>query len=90
MRPVNLSRKHKRGCGYCLDYIPTRKVGKTTKRARCPFDVCPYHELDKYKKYEEYVSSLSSFPIETLIAILCEDSHIKKQKFALKSHKSVI
>lgn len=34
----------KRGCHYCADF-----------KRRCPHEVCPYHELDNVKTYDEYL-----------------------------------
>ena len=36
--------QRKRGCHYCADFNHT-----------CPHKVCPYHELDGYKTYDEYM-----------------------------------
>lgn len=44
MRIISKKEKKKRGCMYCLDY----------KKRRCIHEKCPYHELDKYKTYNEY------------------------------------
>ena len=67
MRKIHLDRKRKRGCGYCLDFIPSGKVGK---RSKCPYDECPYHELDDVKTYDEYAESVSDTPIAEMIAWL--------------------
>lgn len=71
MRTVLLDRKHKRGCGYCLDFIPWEKIGNTRTKSKCPYDECPYHELDDVKTYEEYVDGVSDVPIAALMARLC-------------------
>lgn len=34
----------KRGCWYCTDF-----------KRKCPHAECPYHELDGFKTYEEYL-----------------------------------
>lgn len=34
----------KRGCHNCADF-----------NHKCPHEVCPYHELDEYKTYDEYM-----------------------------------
>lgn len=34
----------KRGCHYCADF-----------NRSCPHDKCPYHELDEFKTYDEYM-----------------------------------
>lgn len=71
MRRIKLDCKHKRGCGYCLEYIPSRKVGNTVTKSKCPHDVCPYHEMDNVKTYDEYAESVTDVPIAALIAKLC-------------------
>lgn len=34
----------KRGCHYCADF-----------KRKCPYAECPYHELDEFKTYDEYL-----------------------------------
>lgn len=53
MRRVSSTEKNKRGCPYCLDYQKKRFEG--VRRFVCIHDKCPYHELDKYKTYREYL-----------------------------------
>ncbi len=55
MRVVPYYEKSKRGCQYCLDSGRIR--GSSGIRFGCPHDKCPYHVLDKYKTYEEYMTS---------------------------------
>lgn len=57
-RKVLGSEKKQRGCQYCADM----KLGKFDGESRtcCPFAVCPYHVLDKYKTYEEFMDSEDS------------------------------
>ena len=71
MRKIHLDRKHKRGCAYCLDLIPWEKKGNKVRLSKCPYDECPYHELDNVKTYDEYVDSVSDVPIAALMARLC-------------------
>lgn len=69
MRTIHIDRKKKRGCGYCLDFIPCEKMlGR--KKSKCPYDECPYHELDEVNTYDEYVDGVSDLPIATLMAQL--------------------
>lgn len=35
----------KRGCAYCTDFV----------NMACPHEECPYHELDGFKTYDEYL-----------------------------------
>lgn len=52
MRELSKSEKTKRGCHWCADKIPPRR---TTNVSNCPHAECPYHELDGFKSYEEYL-----------------------------------
>lgn len=58
MRVVPPFEKKKRGCIYCKDMKPTRNRGLI--RTGCPFDECPYHVLDKYDTYEQFMASEDS------------------------------
>ena len=49
MHQVRRDEYNQRGCHYCLHY-------KTGTQA-CPYDECPYHELDTVSSYEEYLRS---------------------------------
>ena len=84
MRKINKPIKRKRGCAYCLDFIPWEMVGNTRKKAKCPHEECPYHEMDNSKTYDEYVESVSDMPIEELITLLLGTKQRKKQKVCLK------
>lgn len=53
MRIVDNREKVKRGCSYCLDYQKKRYQGE--RRYVCIHNECPYHVLDKYKSYREYL-----------------------------------
>lgn len=45
-RELTSQEMKKRGCRWCLDY----RRGK-----RCKYFECPYHELDGYSTYEQYL-----------------------------------
>ena len=57
MRYVADCNPNKRGCYICAD---TKKInitrdGKHIANAHiCPYNECPYHELDDFKDYSEY------------------------------------
>ena len=51
--------------------------GRTRKGSKCPYDECPYKELDGVQSYDEYVDSISPLPIATLMAILCKPERIE-------------
>ena len=53
MRALTYEEKRKRGCVYCTDY--QSKKGKYGTINGCMHDECPYHELDKYEKYKDYL-----------------------------------
>lgn len=58
MRDVSLREKMKRGCQCCKDMVAIPRG--MTSRTSCPFDECPYHVLDKYESYEEFMASEDS------------------------------
>lgn len=51
MRTVGLAEKKKRGCFYCLDY--KSRHGKRV----CIHEECPYHELDDFESYNDFIKS---------------------------------
>ena len=55
MRPMSLREKNKRGCAVCED-MEVHRVFDVV-RTCCPHDQCPYHVLDKYDTYEEFMAS---------------------------------
>lgn len=45
----------KRGCAYCMDSeVDTHKHRLMPK---CKHDTCPYHELDSYNTYDQYLEN---------------------------------
>lgn len=58
MRVVPPYEKKKRGCAFCKDMGHTRTGGGL--RIGCPHDECPYHVLDKYDSYEQFMASEDS------------------------------
>lgn len=58
LRRVMECEKKQRGCLYCYDMKLGRYNGES--RTCCPFNVCPYHVLDKYKSYEDFMASEDS------------------------------
>ena len=60
----------KRGCDLCADHIKVKaKVNyEVLTRKVCPYDECPYRELDDVKKYSEYdkrVQKAGTYNIES-------------------------
>ena len=72
MRRIMLDCKHQRGCGYCLDFIPSEGRGSWQTKSKCPYDECPYHELDSVRSYEEYIKSISDVTFGKLLRLLCK------------------
>ena len=66
-RILTLEEKQKRGCTYCLE--PEGGEYAT----RCPHKVCPYHVLDKYEYYEDFLVSEDAHAIGAVIAKISED-----------------
>lgn len=58
MRFIRECNPAKRGCEFCADVKKYKfwneRAGTFVKRACCPYDECPYHELDDVKHYGEY------------------------------------
>lgn len=53
MRKLSKKEKQKRGCKYCTDH----------KGEKCKYAKCPYHELDRFKDYEDYFNKQQSVSI---------------------------
>lgn len=60
MRTMPFYEKKKRGCLYCTDAIVTKSEQERICKVECPHDECPYHVLDKYKSYKEFLASKDS------------------------------
>lgn len=59
MRILNSKEKKKRGCECCTD-CKRKKIKAETKYIilfMCSHDSCPYHELDKYDTYDDFLQS---------------------------------
>lgn len=57
MRKVHATERNKRGCRYCSDMVI---AGSGAIRTSCPHEQCPYHVLEKYETYEDYMASEDS------------------------------
>lgn len=57
MRLVPSYEKKKRGCILCNDPVITAGAGGRTAKVECPHAECPYHVLDKYDTYDQYMAS---------------------------------
>lgn len=58
MRAIPCYEKRKRGCTCCHDVV-LKKKGKAFT-VYCPHKECPYHVLDKYDSYEQFMASEDS------------------------------
>lgn len=59
MRDLSSREIDKRGCWYCLDFrkvVETPNGGKKKAKA-CIHRSCPYHVLDKYDHYSDYLKT---------------------------------
>lgn len=63
MRLLKLSEIEQRGCRFCADEI--RK-----NRNMCPYEECPYHELDNVKTYGEYMQKTNTRGLARVLAEL--------------------
>lgn len=57
-RIMPMYESRQRGCKYCLHVTKGRCKGNN--QTACPFEECPFHVLDKYKTYEEFMASEDS------------------------------
>ena len=54
MRKLSKDEVKKRGCEYCMDSNKFKTLGY---QRSCKYDACPYHELDDYDTYDDYLKS---------------------------------
>ena len=59
MRKLSKDEVEKRGCEYCMDY----KFKTLGHQQSCKFDACPYHELDDYDTYDDYLKSKTELSV---------------------------
>ena len=77
MRPLQPREMNKRGCIYCLDYRNQKKKPEDTQRTKmCIHPSCPYHELDPYNTYLDYLKSKGG---EDLRLILLDNLNLAKE-----------
>lgn len=67
-RMIHEPEKIKRGCIYCADSIPPSKA--LGRQRECPYDVCPYHELDDTKTYGEYLEKTDRNGLAKILELL--------------------
>lgn len=62
LRKVNYEEMSKRGCCECVDMVKQREE----EGWFCPHPECPYHELDEYDSYGEYLKAHKNIFAEML------------------------
>lgn len=68
MGVLSLQTISQRGCNFCTDKRK-RKIDGVVK-SYCPYDMCPYRELDGFKSYEDYYqNSVQDIP-DNLLALV--------------------
>lgn len=60
-RVIHDTERIKRGCRYCADVVEKKK---------CPYEECPYHELDDVKTYEEYLQKTDKSGLAKILELL--------------------
>lgn len=73
MRRLDKKEVGLRGCPYCTDCVQRHTSG--IPRRFCPYDECPYHELDQYKSYRHYLRSTTN-----ILNVLIKPKHGGKNK----------
>lgn len=73
MRNLKAKEVKKRGCIYCIDCRTGtgrprhEKLKAGLTHHMCIYDSCPYHELDKYKRYGDFLNSKDSVAVDIII-----------------------
>lgn len=70
MRVVHHAERSQRACYYCIDQASQDEDGKKLKTKRCPYDECPYHEMDGYKTYGDYLKATGGNTVTKLLKTL--------------------
>lgn len=71
MRKLLLTDKRKRGCDFCTGMIPWDKT--PFNRSGCPYDKCPYHELDDTETYGLYLRKHGDMTVDQLLKAMGKD-----------------
>ena len=81
MRELTREESNKRGCRFCRNIRRVKGYKKEGSKWPirlfvCPFDECPYHELDEHETYDDYLdSNVGKGSIDDLLAVqIDEDS----------------
>ena len=70
MRVLKESETYQRGCWLCADL---HKVRGGRRVNHCPYEECPYHELDSVKTYGEYMRKTKSSRLARALAELTKE-----------------
>jgi hypothetical protein len=73
MRPLTDKGIRKRGCYYCADKERMYDDKKRSYVNLCPYDKCPYHELDDVKTYGEYIQKTDESGLARALAELTKE-----------------
>jgi hypothetical protein len=63
MQQITEKLRVEKGCSWCTDKVKKNLDGTT--RNYCPYNECPYEELDEFEAYEDYFKSKGD-PFEAL------------------------
>ena len=67
MRLLTSKENRKRGCEWCLDHR-WFKSGYVKRNHACLHETgCPYHELDKYETYDDYLKHARNEGMDKLL-----------------------
>lgn len=61
MRNVRNAERVQRGCKWCEEW--ESRGGRNW----CPYETCPYHELDKHKTYTDYLESIGGTSLSKIL-----------------------
>lgn len=70
MRELTQGEILKRGCRYCAD---KQRMLDCRKISHCPYEECPYHELDNVKTYGEYIHKTNTSGLARALAELTKE-----------------
>lgn len=65
MRRIKTPERVKRGCLYCTDAVLVPHFGSHLRH--CPYEECPYREMDNYASYIKYLKATGG---DTLVELL--------------------
>lgn len=73
MRQLTDKEKRQRGCDFCADKGRMYDAKKRNHVSICPYDKCPYHELDNVKTYGEYIQKTDRSGLARALAELTKE-----------------